>query len=96
MGLVGLSRPDMREADAEALRSAGRIFADNRPLFALSGEGIDPVPEGLVPGGEADPFDQCWGRHPGRSSAAEVQVCKNAGGAHLDPFTAQYLARAAG
>ena len=84
-------RPDMSEADAETLRRAGRIFADNRPVFALSGDGIAPVP-----GVEADLFGQCSGRNSARRSAAEVPVCKNAGGAHLDPFTAQYLARAAG
>ncbi|MBY5972699.1 ornithine cyclodeaminase family protein [Ferrimonas balearica] len=94
--LVGAYRPDMREADAETLRRAGRIYADNRPVFALSGDGIDPVAEGLVPGVEADFFDLCAGRHPGRRSDAEITVCKNAGGAHLDLFTAQYLARAIG
>ena len=47
-------RPDMSETDAETLRRAGRIFADNRPVFALSGDGIARVPEGLVPGVEAD------------------------------------------
>lgn len=94
--LVGAYRPDMREADAETLRRAGRIFADNRPVFSLSGDGIDPVAEGLVPGVEADFFDLCAGRHPGRRDAGEITVCKNAGGAHLDLFTAQYLARAEG
>lgn len=91
--LVGAYLPDMREADAEAVRRAGRIFTDNPASFPHSGDGADPVAEGLVPGPEADFFDLCTGRHPGRRSPDEITICKNAGGGHLDLFVAEHLWR---
>lgn len=92
--LIGAYMPDMREADAETVRRAGRMFADNRPIFSYSGDGIDPVAEGLIAAPEADYFELCSGKHPGRRSEDEITVCKNAGGPHLDLFTAEHLYRA--
>lgn len=94
--LVGAYLPDMREADAETVRRAGRMFTDNRPGFPGSGDGSGPVAEGLIPGPEADFFDLCSGRHPGRGSEREITVCKNAGGGHLDLFLAEHLHRRTG
>lgn len=92
--LVGAYLPDMREADAETVRRAGRMFADNPQAFSASADGAGPVAEGLISGPEADYFDLCTGRHPGRRSADEITVCKNGGGGHLDLFLAEHLFRA--
>ncbi len=89
--LIGAYLPTMREADAETVRRAARMFCDHRAGFAASGDGAAPVAEGLVTGPEADLFDLCTGRHPGRSSREEITVFKNCGGGHLDLFTAERL-----
>lgn len=89
--LVGAYLPDMREADSDTVRRAGRMFTDNRQAFAASADGAGPVAEGLIAGPVADYFDLCTGRHPGRQSATEITVCKNGGGGHLDLFLAEYL-----
>lgn len=89
--LIGAYLPAMREADAETVRRAGRMFCDHRAGFAASGDGAAPVAEGLVTGPAADLFDLCTGRHPGRSSREEITVFKNCGGGHLDLFTAERL-----
>ncbi|MDR0810450.1 MAG: ornithine cyclodeaminase [Gemmobacter sp.] len=89
--LVGAYLPDMREADADTVRRAGRMFTDNRRAFAHSGDGAAPVAEGLILGPEADYFDLCTGRHPGRRSETEITVCKNIGGGYLDLFVTEYL-----
>src|SRR5690554_5408930 len=47
--LVGAYLPHMREADAQTIRRAGRMFADNSAAFAEPGDGADPVAEGLIP-----------------------------------------------
>ncbi len=93
--LIGAWRPDMREADSDTLRRAGRMFTDNAGTYAHSGDVLGPVAEGLIPGTEADFFDLCTGRHPGRRSAEEITVCKNAGGGYLDLFVAGHLWREA-
>lgn len=94
--LVGAYLPDMREADAETLRRAGRMFADTRFGFTASGDATGPIAEGLIEGPEADYFDLCAGRHPGRRSAQEITVCKNVGGGHLDLFVTRHLWQVAG
>lgn len=91
--LVGAYLPQMREADAETVRRAGRMFADNAAGFQGSGDGAAPVSEGLITGLAADFFDLCTGRHPGRESAAEITVFKNCGGSHLDLFSVEQLYR---
>lgn len=91
--LIGAYLPAMREADAETVRRAGRMFCDHRAGFAASGDGAAPVAEGLITGPEADLFDLCPGHHPGRTSREEITVFKNCGGGHLDLFTAEHLYR---
>ncbi|MGD8350875.1 MAG: hypothetical protein PVI79_16635, partial [Gammaproteobacteria bacterium] len=39
----------------------------------------------------ADLFELCQGRVVGRSTADEITLMKNGGGAHLDYFAARYL-----
>lgn len=89
--LIGAYRPDMREADAETVRRAGRMFVDHHAGFASSGDGLGPLEEGLVAGPEADLFDLCAGHHTGRRTSEEITVFKNCGGGHLDLFVAEYL-----
>ncbi len=91
--LVGAYLPGMREADSETIRRAGRMFTDNVAGFAGSDDGAGPISEGLVPGSEADFFDLCSGKHPGRATANEITVFKNCGGGHLDLFLAEHLYR---
>lgn len=91
--LVGAYLRDMREADTQTIRRAGRMFTDNRLSFPHSGDGNDPVAEGLIAEPEADFFDLCSGRHPGRRTDDEITVCKNAGGGHLDLFVTEHLYR---
>lgn len=89
--LIGAYRPEMREADSETVRRAGRIFVDHAEGFGWSGDGLGPLSEGLVRGPEADLFELCSGRHLGRTSGDEITVYKNCGGGHLDLFTVEHL-----
>lgn len=93
--LIGAYQPNMREADSDTVRRATRMFGDSRPIFVFSGDGIDPVAEGIIEGPAADYFELCSGKHPGRTSDEEITVCKNAGGPHLDLFVAEHLYRVA-
>jgi ornithine cyclodeaminase len=91
--LIGAYRPEMREADDDVARRAGRIFVDTRVNCTNSGEVAEPLARGLIHRDNivADLFDLCLARHPGRSSAQEITMYKNVGGAHLDLFTTQQL-----
>lgn len=90
--LIGAYRPDMREADDDVLRRS-RLFVDTRNGCEGSGEIGQPLASGLITPEaiEADLFDLCCGRHPGRESPGEITVFKNVGGAHLDLFAARHL-----
>lgn len=92
LDLVGAYLPDMREADDEAM-ARGSIFVDTRSGMEGAGDLRQPVDRGVI-GWEkvdADLFELCSGRRPGRRSGEEITVFKNVGGAHLDLFTAQHL-----
>lgn len=91
--LVGAYLPEMREADDDVVRRA-RLFVDTRHGCDGSGEIAEPVARGLITLGsiEADLFDLCAGRHPGRTAPGDVTMYKNVGGGHLDLFTARHLA----
>lgn len=95
--LVGAYLPDMREADDEVIRRAGRLFVDTRIGCEGSGDVADPLASGLLRREDivADYFDLCAGRHPGRESDEEITVLKNVGGAHLDLFIAEAAYEAA-
>lgn len=92
--LVGSWNPRMREADDDAVDRA-RLFTDASQLCRDCGDFRQPVEAGLIGWGdiEADLFDLCSGRRPGRRSPDEVTLFKNCGGGHLDLFTAQELLR---
>ncbi len=90
--LIGAYRPDMREADDEALRRA-RLFVDARATTIHHiGEIKDPIARGVISEADilADYYDLPSGRFS-RTSAEEITICKNGGGAHLDLMAAQYI-----
>jgi ornithine cyclodeaminase/alanine dehydrogenase-like protein (mu-crystallin family) len=91
--LIGAYRPDMREADDEVLRRAGRLFVDTRAGCEGSGDVAEPLAAGVIGPQDivADYFDLCTGRHPGRAHENEITVCKNVGGGHLDLFVMERL-----
>ncbi len=92
--LIGAYMPEMREADDDTARRAGRIFVDTRSNSENSGDIAGPLAAGIIERKDivADLFDLCSGRHPGRESADQITLYKNVGGGHLDMFTMQYLA----
>jgi alanine dehydrogenase len=93
LDLVGGFRPDMREADDEALRRA-RLFVDIRAsAIREAGDIADPIGRGVVSADaiEADLFDLCRGTHPGRRDADEITLFKSVGNALEDLAAAELL-----
>ncbi|MGO4853954.1 ornithine cyclodeaminase family protein [Phaeovulum sp. W22_SRMD_FR3] len=93
--LIGAYRPDMREADDNALRHA-RLFVDSRATTLHHiGEIKDPLERGVISEADiiADYYDLPSGRFA-RQSPEEITICKNGGGAHLDLMVAQYALQA--
>jgi ornithine cyclodeaminase len=88
--LVGSFTPRMREADDETMRR-GSVYVDTRDGLERSGEIQHALAAGALAEIRGDLFDLCSGRVPGRTSAEEITVYKNLGGAHLDLFTARHL-----
>ncbi len=94
--LVGAFRPDMREADDEAL-SRARIFVDARATtIGEIGELVIPMKKGVISEKDviADFHDIATGGFR-RTSAEEITLFKNGGGAHLDLMTAAHIVRKA-
>jgi ornithine cyclodeaminase len=91
--LIGAYTPDMREADDDVLKRAGRLFVDTRNNSEGSGDVVGPLAAGIIDRSDivADLFDLCKGRHHGRGSDDEITVYKNVGGGHLDMFAARHL-----
>jgi ornithine cyclodeaminase len=90
--LIGAYRPDMREADDDALTRA-RVFVDSRDTtLGHIGELKIPLEAGVI--GEshvvADYYDLPSGRFA-RGSGDEITLFKNGGGAHLDLMVARYI-----
>lgn len=92
LDLVGAYRPDMREADDDAMM-AGRIFVDTRKGMEGAGDLAQPVAGGLIGWSDiqADFYELVQGRVAGRRAADDITICKNVGGGHLDLFTAEAL-----
>jgi alanine dehydrogenase len=93
LDLVGGFRPDMREADDEALRRA-RLFVDIRTsALKEAGDMADPIARGIVSADcvEADLFDLCRGTHPGRRDANEITLFKSVGNALEDLAAAELV-----
>ncbi len=92
LDLIGAYRPDMREADDEALRRA-RIFVDCRDtVLDHIGELKTPLAEGVISHTDvvADFYDLPAGRF-GRQDDTDITLFKNGGGAHLDLMTSRYV-----
>jgi ornithine cyclodeaminase len=92
LDLIGAYRPDMREADDEAMRRA-RVFVDARATTLHHiGELMQPIASGVLSESDvvADFYDLPSGVFA-RQSETEITLCKNGGGAHLDLMTARYI-----
>lgn len=90
--LIGAYRPDMREADDEAMQRA-RIFVDSRDTtIPHIGELIEPIASGAIRADDivADYYDIASNIYK-RTSNDEITLFKNGGGAHLDLITAKYI-----
>jgi len=88
--LIGAYRPDMREADDEAMRRA-RIFVDSRDTTVEHiGELTKPIADGVISADDiiADFYDIDLFT---RQSDDEITLFKNGGGAHLDLMTSRYV-----
>ncbi len=90
--LIGAYRPDMREADDEALRRA-EVFVDAREtVLEHIGELRDPIASGVI---EAEDVKaDFYGINEGlfcRNSDQDITLIKNGGGAHLDLMTSRYI-----
>ena len=92
LDLIGAYRPDMREADDEAMRRAS-IYVDSRDTtIDHIGELRDPIAAGVITREDvrADLYDMADGK-PRRKTADEITLYKNGGGAHLDLMTSRYI-----
>ncbi len=90
LNLIGAYRPDMREADDEALRRS-RIFVDSfDTTLDHVGELKTPLAEGVIARGDviADFYDLDAFT---RRDDDEITLFKNGGGAHLDLMTSRYI-----
>ncbi|SEV88477.1 ornithine cyclodeaminase [Aliiroseovarius sediminilitoris] len=91
LDLIGAYRPDMREADDEALTRA-RLFMDSRDtVLDHIGEFKDPLARGVIArddvvGDLYDHKDGVFTRQPD-----DITLYKNGGGAHLDLMTSRYI-----
>jgi ornithine cyclodeaminase len=93
LDLVGGFTPEMRECD-DACVLKSRLFVDSR-LFAIdqTGDLGDPIRRGIIAPDkiEADLFELCGRSPPIDRRPDDVTLYKNAGGAHLDLFTALHI-----
>lgn len=85
LDLIGGFRPDMREADDEAVRRAS-VFIDTEGALHEAGDIVAPLRAGLIGEGDvlADLPALTRGRHPGRRSADEITLFKSTGAAAED------------
>jgi len=91
--LIGAYRPDMREADDEAIRRA-RVFVDSYDTtVGHIGEIRTPIEIGVIARDDlvADFYEPEKFR---RQSPDEITLFKNGGGAHLDLMTSRYILEA--
>ncbi len=91
--LIGAYRPDMREADDEALQRA-RVFVDSRETtIDHIGELKIPIASGAFR--ETDVVADYYQLDQfARKSADDITLFKNGGGAHLDLMTCRYILEA--
>jgi ornithine cyclodeaminase len=93
LDLVGSFTPDMRECDDACVERA-RLFVDSR-WFAIdqTGDLGDPIRRGIIARDriEADLFELCPGSLEVERRPDDITLFKNAGGPHLDLFTALHI-----
>ncbi|MGE0116757.1 MAG: ornithine cyclodeaminase family protein [Dongiaceae bacterium] len=92
LDLVGGYRPDMREADDEAIRRS-RVFID---AWFTAGDHCGDISQPLAAGilrkeAVTDTFQLARGERPGRRSEDEITLFKSGGGGHEDLGTAQHI-----
>jgi len=88
--LIGAYRPDMREVDDAALQKS-RVFVDSfDTIIGHIGEFNIPLESGAITRDDllADYYDMKAFK---RTSADEITLFKNGGGAHLDLMTSRYI-----
>lgn len=90
--LIGAFRPDMREADNDAMRRA-ELFVDSfDTTLDHIGELKIPIETGVID--RSDIRADFYGTELGafsRPSEEAITLCKNGGGAHLDLMTSNYI-----
>ena len=93
LDLVGAFKPDMREADDEAIRKSSIFVNARQSTIDHIGEIAIPLATGVITVDHilADHIDLARGNHPGRTSADEITFFKNGGGGHLDLMTARFV-----
>jgi ornithine cyclodeaminase/alanine dehydrogenase-like protein (mu-crystallin family) len=88
--LIGAYRPDMREADDEAMRRA-TVFVDSYDTTVEHiGELIKPIASGAILASDI-PADYYNIADMRRTSDDQITLFKNGGGAHLDLMTSVYI-----
>ena len=94
LDLIGAYTPEMRECDDDAAARA-RLFVDSR-WFAVekTGDLGGPISRGVIGAEEveADLFELCGNGYVVNRKPDDITLFKNGGGAHLDLFTAMFIA----
>jgi ornithine cyclodeaminase len=93
--LVGAFTPTMREADDAAIRRA-RVFVDTRAgAIKEAGDIVQSLARGIIAETDiqADLFDLCRGKVPGRASPSEITLFKSVGTAIEDLAAAMLVWR---
>ena len=96
LDLVGAYRPDMREADDEAMLR-GRLYVDTRPgAMAEAGDVVQAIASGAITEDhiQGDLYQLCRNEVAGRKSADEITVFKSVGTALEDLAAARLVAEA--
>lgn len=90
VNLIGAYRPDMREADNDALRRA-RVFVDSfDTTINHIGELKIPISEGVLSKDDLIADFYTLSEFT-RNNEDEITLFKNGGGAHLDLMTSRYI-----
>jgi ornithine cyclodeaminase len=89
LDLIGGFRPDMREADDEAVRRAC-VFIDTEAALAEAGDLAQPLAAGVLRRDQiaGSLFTLCRGETPGRRTGDEITLFKSVGSALEDLATA--------
>ena len=90
--LVGSFKPDMREADDEAI-SKSRLFVDTEIALKESGDLVIPLANGVMTEKDvqANLFDLCSGAKAGRKTKEEITLFKSVGHALEDLVAARLV-----